>query len=169
MDFARVSRAVRLTFALQSRLIADFKGGGSPRAKAEAAYHGPVDVVWRDDLVEHDEVQKRQVRGIVQTLAEAASLDQETVERLVREADERLEDDDIYSDLTRRRLDEIVALICKDLGLQPDWDRLADDYWAKEEIDRPPPGSPYAGWKDRRSAGPPTRAPPRAGELSRSD
>jgi hypothetical protein len=146
MDFARVSRAVRMTFALQSRLIADFKGVGSKSAKADEADDGPIEVFWRDDVVEHDEVQKRQVRGIVERLAEGASLESETVERLALEAGERLEDERVYHDLTRRPLGEIVALICQDLGLEPDWSLLADTYWAKEEIARPPPGSPYAGW-----------------------
>ena len=156
MDFARVSRAVRLTFALQSRLIADFKGVGSASAKAQAPDSGPIEVFWRDDVVENDVVRKRQLRRIVGDLAEAASLDGEAVERLVSEAGERLEDDGFYRDLTERPLGEIVALVCKDLGLQPDWDLLADEYWAKAEIKRPPPGSPYAGWTERQAQ----RAPP---------
>jgi hypothetical protein len=151
MDFVRVSRAVRMTFALQSRLIADFKGGGAGSARAEAPDDGPIEVIWRDDVADNDVVQKRQVRGIVRRLAEAASLESEAAERLVLEAGERLEDDRIYRDLTQRPLGEIVALICKDLGLEPDWDRLAGEYWAKAEIERPPPGSPYAGWTARRA------------------
>jgi len=166
MDFARVSRAVRMTFALQSRLIADFKDGSRP-AKAEPAEEGPIKVCWgRPDVVENDVVQKRQVRGIVQRLAEAASLEREAVERLMLQADERLEDDRVYRDLTERPLGEIVALICKDLGVAPDWDLLADTYWAQAEIKRPPPGSPYAGWKTARApwpdgapAPPPTLVP----------
>jgi hypothetical protein len=156
MDFARVSRAVRMTFALQSRLVAEFKGASSRPAKADAADDGPVKVLWRSDVVDNDEVQKRQLRGIVQNLAEARSLEREAVERLVREAGERLEDDRFYRELTERPLGEMVALICKDLGLEPDWDRLADTYWAKAEIKRPPPGSPYAGWTARQA---PIQAP----------
>ena len=81
MDFARVSRAVRMTFALQSRLIADFKAGRSRPAPADEFDDGPVEVVW-PELQDHDVVQKRQVRGIVGRLAEAAALDREAVERL---------------------------------------------------------------------------------------
>lgn len=170
LDFARVSRAVRLTFALQSQLIADFKGAGAKAAGAQAADDGPLQVLWREDVVEEDEVRKRQVRGVVERLAEAASLEREAAERLAREAAERLDDHGFYRDLTRRPLGEIVALICKDLGLEPDWDRVAGEYWAKAEIERPPPGSPYAGWAARRAKdAPPSRAPPFTGELSRSD
>jgi hypothetical protein len=155
LDFARVSRAVRMTIALQSRLIAEFKGG-SRRAGVADNDDCPNEVVWREDIVDHDEVQKRQVRGIVERLAKGASLENEAAERLVREAGERLKDDDIYHDLSRRPLGEIVALICKDLGLEPDWDRLAGEYWAEAEIRKPPPGSPYAGWTARRAG----EAPP---------
>jgi hypothetical protein len=157
MDFARVSRAVRMTFALQSRLIAEFKGGGVGRGAAGEPDDGPIDVFWRDDIVDHEVVQKRQVRGIVERLAEAASLDGEAVERLVCEAGERLEDDRLYRDLATRPLGEIVALVCKDLGLEPDWALIADDYWAKAEIDRSARGSPYAGWKARQA---PELSPP---------
>lgn len=154
MDFARVSRAVRMTFALQSRLIAEFKGGARAAEDIAADDDGPFEAVW-PELQDHDVVQKRQVRAIVGRLAEAAALDEERVERLVREAGERLEDEDIYRDLTRRPLGEIVALICKDLGLAPDWDRTAGEYWAMAEIAKPPPGSPYAGWTARRAEAPP--------------
>ena len=154
IDFARVSRAVRMTFALQSRLIAEFKDGSRP-AKAAAADDGAFEVLWREDVVDNDEVQQRQVRGIVQRLAEAASLDNEAVERLACEAGERFEHENVYRDLTTRPLGEIVALICKDLGLDPDWDLLADEYWAKEEIARSAFGSPFAGWKARAAHPPP--------------
>ena len=153
MDFARVSRAVRMTFALQSRLIAEFKGVSRPD-KAAAPDQGPIDVDW-PDLQDKDVVQQRQVRGIVHRLAEAASLNSEAVERLAAEACERLENDNFCRDLTTRPLGEVVALICKDLGLEPDWDLLAGEYWAEAEIARSPPGSPFAGWKDRRTHAPP--------------
>jgi hypothetical protein len=166
MDFARVSRAVRMTFALQSRLIAEFKGVAAP-GKAGAAYDGPVEVQWLDpDPVEEDLEQQRQVRAAIERLGEAAALDREAVERLVCETRERLEDERIHDYLFHRPVSEIVALICQDLGLEPDWSLLADTCWAQGEIAQNPPGSPYAGWKQRRAL---ARAPPRAGELSRSD
>jgi hypothetical protein len=151
MDFARVSRAVRMTFALQSRLIADFKDA-SRAAEAAAADDGPIEVRWGcPDIVEHDVVLKRQLRGVVQELAEAASMEREAVERLVLQAGERLEDDRLFHDITKRPMGETVALICKDLGIAPDWELLSDIHWARQEIKEPPPGSPYAGWKDRQA------------------
>ena len=158
LDFARVSRAVRMTFALQSRLIADFKGAGRSAVAGEDD-EIPSGFVWRPDVVDNDVVQKRVVTGIVERFAEAASLETEAVERLVREARERLEDERLYRELTKRPIGEIVALICQDLGLDPAWDRVADEWWARQEIDRPPPGSPYAGWAARRAEAPPQVAP----------
>jgi hypothetical protein len=154
MDFARVSRAVRMTFALQSRLIVEFKGGVRPGA-AGAPGQGPVEVLWAPDLQDDEVVRRRQVRGIVERLAEAASLDREAVERLATEAGERLESDGLHRDLTTRPIGEVVALICKDLGLEPDWDRVAGEYWAEAEIARAPPGSPFAGWTARQAPAPP--------------
>jgi hypothetical protein len=157
LDFARVSRAVRMTFALQSRLIAEFKGASEARSTGVGqADDWSAGFGGRPDIVDNDVVRKRQLKGIVEQLGEAASLDGEAVERLVREAGERLEDDGFYRDLTERPMGEIVALICRDLGIEPDWELLSDIYWARQEIKKPPLGSPYAGWK----AGLAQEAPP---------
>ena len=42
-------------------------------------------------------------------------------------------------------MSEIVARICKDLGLEPDWNKLAEELWAKAEIATGDPGWPLAG------------------------
>src|SRR6185437_8632829 len=74
LDFARVSRAVRLTFALQSRLIAEFKGGSPARPAGSAASDDwGAGFGGRPDIVDHDEVLKRQLKGVVQELGEASS------------------------------------------------------------------------------------------------
>jgi hypothetical protein len=117
LDFARGARAVRMTFALQSRLIADFKNRSR---SAEAAESDDVtyEVRWAGDPSRIGTSQKRAVQGIVRQAAEAAGHHREAVERLAREAGERLERDDIYSDIMTRPINEIVALICQDLGLE---------------------------------------------------
>jgi hypothetical protein len=153
LDFARVSRAVRMTFALQSRLIAEFKGAGASGADADPEV--PSGYIYRPDVVDHDEVLKRQLKGVVERLGEAEHLEGEAVKRLVREAGERLEDERFFHDITERPMGEIVALVCKDLGIAPDWELLSDIYWAQSEIKKPPPGSPYVGWTEKRAQAPP--------------
>jgi hypothetical protein len=169
MDFARVSRAIRMTFALQSRLIGDFKGRPEARSEeAEEADDGRIDILWEGDT-RGGLIQRREMRGIVRRVAQARGLDGETLERLEAEARERLEDDDVHQILMTRSTGEVLALICADLGLEPDWDRVSREAWAQHEIARRPPGSPFIGWMARRAdaerplhpSGPP---PPRAGE-----
>jgi hypothetical protein len=64
-----------------------------------------------------DEDCPRKVRDSVRRLAEDSGLDAETVERLSAEAFERMERDDAYNEVYTRSFDEIVAAICRDLGL----------------------------------------------------
>jgi hypothetical protein len=111
IDFARVSRAVRMTLALQSRLVRDFK---TP-VKAGSAKADNDDVRW--DVQWIDEDCSREVRDSVRRVAEDSGLDAETAERLAAEAYERMERDDVYTDVMTRSFDEIVAAICRDLGL----------------------------------------------------
>jgi hypothetical protein len=95
---------------------------------------------------EPDRVQARRDRvdSIVRRVIEAEHDDDETVERLTSDVWERLADDDIYGDISERPMGEIVALICADLGLSPDWSRLAREAWAVDEAASGAAGSPFA-------------------------
>ena len=62
-----------------------------------------------------------------------------------RELRERLDDgDEEEADFADRPIGELVARICKDLGITPDWSLLEDEDWAIEEARTRPPGSPFA-------------------------
>ncbi|HWK43106.1 MAG TPA: hypothetical protein VNT30_00190, partial [Stellaceae bacterium] len=61
-----------------------------------------------------------------------------------RELRERLEDEDVETDIGSHPIGEIIARICWDLGLDPNWRRWAEDHWAVEEARTKAPGSPYA-------------------------
>ena len=119
MDFARVSRAVRMTLALQSRLVRDFKTPPKAASVDKDAFKdiepGSLAAVWLRP-VEEFQSEKSRLRDAVRQAAEVSGLDAETVERLDTEARERLERDDI-DHIMRLPFDEIVALICEDLGL----------------------------------------------------
>jgi hypothetical protein len=117
MAFARVSRAVRMSLALQSRLIQDFKNPHRPASRSQAEADediapGSLRVVWVPEYIE-------QVQDCVGRAAEDTGLDAETVERLTVEAGERLDRDDMAA-IMARPFDEVVAMICADLGLKPE-------------------------------------------------
>src|SRR5262249_44535607 len=81
--------------------------------------------------------------AIVERVA-TASHDEKTVDRLLRESAERLDDEDLYGDLLERPVSELVARLCKDLGLHPDWAELAEELWAIREAGSGRPGWPLA-------------------------
>jgi hypothetical protein len=112
MAYARVARAVRQTVMLQLRL--------QEARSAAAARAGDL---------------KARVASIVRSAIEDAHGEGAEVERLVAEAAERLEQERFDEGLTRP-VGEIVAGICQDLGLQPDWRGLARDIAAAEAFAR---------------------------------
>jgi hypothetical protein len=131
LAFARVSRAVRLTVALEERVE---QGAAAPaRAAAEA--------VERAQRAVEAEAGRR--RAAVASLAQDLT---ESVEGLIEEAafGDEAAGDRLYEDLCERvdRLDdaaledrpmvELIARICADLGLEPDWELWAEEGWVEE-------------------------------------
>jgi len=154
LDFARVARAVRLTFALQSRLIADFKkpparsadNTGPDDDDEDDEDDGGNDVFWLGEPMSAEERRRQVVRDTVKAVAQRAQLGSHEIERAESEAGERLENEAFCGDILNRPIGELVALICRDLGLEPDWSGFADKRWAQKEMADEPPGSPYVGW-----------------------
>jgi hypothetical protein len=109
MAFSRVARAVRMTALLQSKLIEAHRVQARDGADRGAAAHAGA---------------ARILRGLIEDDDRAG--DRERTERLKAEAAERLEREHL-EDLDARAFGEAVAGICKDLGLSPDWLRLAED------------------------------------------
>jgi hypothetical protein len=134
LAFARVSRAVRLTVALQQKLVDGLEAMESGRP-------APKDGARPDP----DYVLKARVERIVERTAEAEHDDDEwAVDRLVRETAEGLDDIDLYGDLLDRPISEIVARIARDIGLPLDWSRLAEEAWARTEMQDGETGEPLA-------------------------
>ena len=123
LAFARVARAVRMTIALQSRLLKDL--ADLDRAEASAERDRKFDRRLRLNrlvgrAVEEGALARRDDGGG----SDDSDWDEDTfedeVEQLASEACERLteaEDGDLWG----RSFDEVVAGVCKDLGLSPDW------------------------------------------------
>lgn len=156
MAYARVSRAVRMTVLLQSKLIQQVQALEAAAADRVADARAEAD----EDRFEESEGRKLQVERIVKRVARARQdeIDEDELDRILAEAGERLDDDGLYGEVMRRPVSELVADVCRDLGLQPDWPRLSEEAWAKAEIDGGDAGWPLAGFL------PPPRAPPPAGE-----
>ena len=139
--YARTARAVRLTIALQSRLVDDL-----------AALDRAADLAE----TERKTARRTRLRRLVERAVEAEhGTNRDEIERLSWEAREHLGEADLDADLEGLSVAEVVARICHDLGLPPE--RTARILAAAGPLGGPPgPSSP-----DARSAGRPAPAPDR--------
>jgi len=119
LAFSRVSRAVRMAVLLQHELAQDAADPPmiSPMASPDAA-------------LEAEAERKTAHIGRVGRIVARVAMDHcgkkpERAADYAYAARERLDDDDIYSLVATRPVGELVAMICRDFGLQPDWDALA--------------------------------------------
>jgi hypothetical protein len=125
LAYARVSRAVRLTLALQAKAVADLRALDEVLSRYRAGDRQTAGVV--------EAARKARVQRIIERVIGEEVADDDKADRLAEEAYERLEHDDIYGDLGRFTPAELVERICRDLGLSPDWSRWAAEAWAQEE------------------------------------
>jgi hypothetical protein len=118
--FARVARAVRMTIALQSRLAGDL--AALDRADDVARMRRKTERRFRLSRLcgeaARASVDARRRSGAQRWSDEDAIEDE--IERLSAEACERLTDAE-DGDLWGRPFDEVVARICADLKLSPEW------------------------------------------------
>jgi hypothetical protein len=155
LAYARASRAVRMSIALQSKLMAERRE--QTTASATAA---------RVSAVRDRPARRARIERIVERLASAEHDDDEAVEQCRAEAAERLDDTDVFGDVLDRPVSETIALICRELGLSPDWPALAQEAWARQEIAGGDVGAPLlavavpAGRKRKASSPPIPRPPP---------
>jgi hypothetical protein len=124
LAYARVSRAVRLTLALQSKVIQQIQSQDEVASRYRAGD--------RQEARARDTARKGRIQRLVERVIGEEIADDDRAERLADEAGERLEHDDIYGDLRRYSPGEIVARVCRDLGLAPDWSRWAQEAWTQE-------------------------------------
>jgi hypothetical protein len=168
LGISRVARAIRLTCAMHS-LLTDGDAQGAGKGAGEAADGARTNLTVRFVGGDSDRRadRKAEVGAIVRRLAEA-DLDgidddagdggegaerpeqaerpegAERVERLVREAAERMDEVETFGDILARPLSEFVEVICREVGLAPDWARLAGEPWARAELAGGAVGAPLA-------------------------
>jgi hypothetical protein len=128
--YDRVARAVRMAILLQSKLI-----------KQLLDWDRQTDNMATQGL---DAPQGRREADIQRAAAERDREHAEHIERLVGQGGERLEQDDIYKEVNSRPVSELIAMICRDIGLDPDWPRLAQEAWVQKETAGAGAGSPFA-------------------------
>lgn len=160
--FSRIARAVRQTLALEARLEAELAGltrqaAAERERAAEQAARAPYYARGRI-------VRRAVVRAI------EADTDDDDVEQLVEDLDERLCDREDDADFLDRPIGELVASICKDLGVRADLSLWEDEAWAiAEAAARTPPAAPDAAEPLAQTHDPPPirpRAAPSPGWLS---
>jgi len=81
---------------------------------------------------------------VVEATLEASGMDAETLEERVAEIAERMREGEWEYDYVERPIGAVIAAICEDLDIKPDWLAWADTDWAIEEAATAAPGSPYA-------------------------
>ena len=163
--FARVARAVRQTWALHDRFDRE-RQARADESEAQRAARVTADFEKRKraraDMNLRAAISMVTVREAIETVldarvdAEAGEDDAvpDEIHALYDALDERLTDPKDKDDFADLPISELIARVCKDLGMVPDWNLWADEDWADEEAEARTPGSPYAapfyeaGWKE---------------------
>jgi len=148
--FQRLSRAIRLTLALETRV-----------AEALRALIAGEAVAAETRRTRRREATEDRVRDLVGHAIAAEVDNGEALKDCLDAMDERLDEDEAYEDYADRPLRETVERLCADLGLTPDWSLWTDDGWAlppaalrpAHSIFNQPRRTPC--WRDRANAVPP--------------
>jgi hypothetical protein len=137
--FAPLSRAIRLTLALEAKTdeeLRDLKSGIAFRRAAEK--------VAAEKRAPHERLRRElTVPALVVEAAEAEIGDAEALDELISAMEERLEHDEAYMGFEDRPLRETVEHLCKDLGLHPDWSLWEGEGWIEGSMPRRPRFSPF--------------------------
>jgi hypothetical protein len=145
--FSRIARAVRLTLALEARLEQD-RQARDAQIEAALAPRRELQATLKAGEFIHRSVRRSNVKKAVEQAIDAeadrAGAAERDVENWLADLDERLADAADDADFMGRPVGELIARICRDLGLTPDWSLWEDEDWAIAEARARPRGSPYA-------------------------
>jgi len=161
--FAKISRGVRMTVMLETRLLKDRR---LRRDGLEAAHEARLQAMrearWAEEAAEENERVEKQQNAIDEAVKDMIRAERpEGYERepLFDRLDRVwVKDQDAYGKLVlsggQSLYDEMggedalvskqIAAFCKALDLTPDWDLWKDSVWAIEEAEDEAEGSPYA-------------------------
>jgi hypothetical protein len=159
LSFTRIARAVRQTIALEARLERDGRTAVSEGAQCRAR---------EDRERRHDH--KTKVGRLVERAIDADASGEEA-DNLYADLHERLEDADDLAGFADRPVSEIVAHICRELGVAPppalwdeaDWGAAGGGASGPLQISSAPEAEPGTGRADaawpEQTAGPRKRSP----------
>jgi hypothetical protein len=157
--YCKLSRAIRLTLALEQRTDeaqhavrrglplprmerAERRAKARPDAEpAGDAATGESDAATDESKEARQDARVELLRDIVREAAETEVFDRERLEEIERTLDERLEGYPTPGDLADLPFEEVVRLLCAELGLQPDWRRWNGRGWSPRAPSHPPPRS----------------------------
>ncbi|QUD88694.1 hypothetical protein [Phenylobacterium montanum] len=131
--FQKVTRAVRLTLALQTKVIKDLAAleAGQVRVAAAVTPEDPLDQ------------RRRRIARIVNRVVADDEATAWKAERLFGRVWERLSDEDIYGDVLSQPIGVVIEMICRDLEIPVNWVHLAREAWAVEEMASGDETSPF--------------------------
>lgn len=130
-SFARISRAVRLTLALEAKFeqdLAALRAGDAVAAPSVDPHpRPPFDDPWGLKKRDHPSAHRNRIRDNVWDVMNHEIEDLYQSQELLDSLHERLTEGERYDSVLYRPLRESVEAICKDLGLAPDWSRWTED------------------------------------------
>jgi hypothetical protein len=139
--FNRVTRAVRLTLAMQMSLektIRNLREASSAEAKPGSTDEDSVEnrgTAWipgyyrKHHSETNDGSRTDRVRDLVWDVANHDIHDLVEAQETLSALHERLKETETYDGILYRPLKETVEAVCADLGLTPDWSRWTGDGW----------------------------------------
>ncbi len=130
LAFSRLARAVRQTLALKAKLVEDRWNLDHRQAADQAQRAAAIKQARKAQ-------QKARVKRIIEGVIDAEA-DGSDRENLLIDLDLRLDDEDLFADYDERPFDEIVARICRDLGITPDRVLWEAENWGIEETGTTP-------------------------------
>jgi hypothetical protein len=152
--YARIARAVRQTLALETRVADGIEKAGIEQARNRVA-------AVRTALDERQHAVRDYVADAIEAEAAERGTPDRDVERLLDDLDERLDDGDYDDALADGPIGDLVARICADLGVTPDWSLWEDQDWAIEyEKSLPPYGGDIGAERWRHLEAPAAPPPP---------
>ena len=162
-SFARVTRAIRLTFALETQTHQAIASLRAPSAESAEDWRNDepnlVEEPWmaarRRSVTAHEAHQKTVFDRVARAVSDHVS-DYDQAMEMLDAVHERLTEYESADTPLYRPLRQTVEQICDDLGLEPDWGKWEGDGWAPctalRRFDWGPIWNPHPARREAREA-----------------